>query len=56
MYAQVANRVVAGDPASSTLYKELSAGKMPPAPKYPPLTAEELQAVSDWIAAGAQNN
>lgn len=56
IYSQVAARTVSGDPADSTLYKELSSGKMPPAPKYPPLAVEELRAVSDWIRAGAQNN
>jgi hypothetical protein len=47
---------VPGDPTNSTLYKEVQSGKMPPQPKQPALTAEEQQAIADWITAGATNN
>jgi hypothetical protein len=56
VYAQVALRVVAGNPAGSKIYQETSGGKMPPPQRQPALAPEELQALSDWITAGGQNN
>ncbi|MFL5815803.1 MAG: c-type cytochrome domain-containing protein [Bdellovibrionia bacterium] len=46
--------VVAGKPEDSHLYEVLKSGEMPM--NAPALSAEEIQAVSDWIAQGAQNN
>lgn len=41
--------------ASRELRNEKIPRSMPPAP-YPPLTAEERRAVTEWLALGAQNN
>jgi len=45
--------VTPGDPAHSTLYNEIQSGDMPDGG--PVLTANEVQAIHDWIAAGAPN-
>jgi len=50
--------VVAGDPDKSLLIKALKgqgAAQMPPPGKGKPLTADQIQTVSDWIKAGAKN-
>lgn len=42
-----------GDPAGSFLISRLKSGEMPPEGGGEPLTAETIQVISDWIAAGA---
>ncbi len=47
--------VVAGDPASSVIVKQIS-GATPAMPKNkPPLSADDVKTISDWIKAGAKN-
>lgn len=47
--------VVAGDPASSKLVKLIS-GPNPGMPKNkPPLSANDVKTISDWIQSGAKN-
>jgi mono/diheme cytochrome c family protein len=46
--------VVAGKPDESHLYEVLKTGEMPP--NGTALSAAEIQAVSDWITQGAQDN
>jgi mono/diheme cytochrome c family protein len=46
--------VIAGKPEDSHLYEVLKSGEMPM--NSPALSAAEIQAVSDWITQGAQNN
>jgi hypothetical protein len=43
--------IVAGDPKSSKIYTEVESGDMPDGGS--PLTAVEVQAIGDWILAGA---
>jgi len=43
--------VVAGDPTHSSIYSEVKTGDMPDSG--PVLSANEVQAIFDWIAAGA---
>lgn len=50
-YAQTVKAVTAGKPASSPLYTAVSAGTMPKGGT--PLTTQQIQAISDWITAGA---
>jgi hypothetical protein len=47
--------VSANDPNGSKLYEVILDGEMPEDP-YPPLTAQEMQLIYDWIAQGALNN
>ena len=52
------NRIVAGKPHSSPLYKRLIAtgsGVMPVSPQ-PPLTSNQIQIIYIWILQGANNN
>ncbi len=46
--------VTPGKPENSHLYEVLQNDEMPP--NGPPLSQQEIQAVSDWISSGAQNN
>jgi mono/diheme cytochrome c family protein len=46
--------VVAGNPAASALYQEVSSGRMPK--NFPMLAENEIQAIYDWIADGALND
>lgn len=52
-YADTMKAVVAGDANSSPLYSATSAGRMPTSGK---LSTQEIQAIYDWIQAGALNN
>ncbi len=52
-YSAVRNLVVPGNPASSTLYSVVAGGRMPPNGS---LSQAQMQAISDWIYQGAQNN
>ncbi|HTM21687.1 MAG TPA: c-type cytochrome domain-containing protein, partial [Kofleriaceae bacterium] len=45
--------IVRGDPAASLLYRRLRAGEMPPRKVAVRPTADEIEAVRAWIAAGA---
>lgn len=53
-YSKTLSTVRVGDAARSTLYKIISRGEMPPGRD--DVTAEQLQAIFDWIQAGAPNN
>jgi len=46
--------VTPGKPENSHLYEMVQNGEMPPGG--PALSTTEVQAVSDWITAGAPNN
>ena len=46
-------KVVPNDPAASRLFKRMDDGTMPPPDEKPRPTAEELETVRKWIAAGA---
>lgn len=46
--------VVAEDPDNSLFYTEIESGSMPK--KKPKLSDEQIQAVKEWILAGALNN
>jgi hypothetical protein len=46
--------IVAGSPADSVLVQMVTKGKMPK--RGPKLTPEQVQTISDWVAAGALNN
>jgi mono/diheme cytochrome c family protein len=46
--------VTAGDAGKSSLVDQLLKGKMPK--RGPKLTPDQVQLISDWINAGAQNN
>jgi len=51
----VSNQVfVAGDPANSDIFMQVNAGIMPYGG--PKLSADEIQAIHDWIQEGAQDN
>lgn len=52
-YNSLLTAVVPGQPSRSTLYNEVSTGGMPLSG--PALSAGEVQAISDWITAGAPN-
>lgn len=52
--SSVLQRVVAGNPAGSSLFIRVNNNSMPTTGQ--PLTAAEKQAIADWITAGAQNN
>ena len=52
-YTSILNVVKAGSPSQSALYTEVSSGGMPAAGQ--PLSAGEVQAIADWINAGAPN-
>ena len=53
-YQHTMKGVTAGDPSTSVLYTSVSGGRMPKGG--PTLSAEQVQAISDWITAGASNN
>jgi uncharacterized membrane protein len=53
-YADTLQSVVAGNPNGSIFYTEINSGSMPRGSTK--LTATQIQAVRDWIAAGALNN
>jgi hypothetical protein len=53
-YAATLNSVTAGNPNASKFYTEINNGSMPRGSTK--LTAIQIQAVRDWIAAGALNN
>jgi hypothetical protein len=53
-YANTLKAVVAGNPDSSPLYTALKTGKMPKLGAHP--STVQIQAVGDWIAAGALDN
>jgi mono/diheme cytochrome c family protein len=46
--------VVAGNPAKSILFTVVNTGAMPK--RAAKLPADQIQAISDWIAGGALNN
>jgi Planctomycete cytochrome C len=49
--------VIPGNPSASLLIKRLTGEIQPQMPfGSPPLSAENIQLISDWIAAGAPNN
>ena len=48
-----AAEVTPGNPQASLLYTEVASGKMPPGD---PLSSAEIQSISDWITAGAQDD
>ena len=50
----IAAAVTAGNPSTSKLYTATSGGLMPPGGSQ--LSSTSLQAISDWITAGAANN
>ena len=53
-YAGTMNYVTAGSPNSSALFTETNSGSMPKGGSK--LNAAALQAIKDWITAGAKNN
>lgn len=53
-YTNTMKAVVAGKPKSSPLYTSVSAKRMPRGGGS--LTTQEIQAIYDWITAGAKNN
>ncbi|MEI6385937.1 MAG: hypothetical protein WCQ50_04830 [Spirochaetota bacterium] len=53
-YANTLKAVDAGNPDSSPLYLSLSSGKMPKLGSHP--SAQQIQAVREWIEAGALDN
>jgi hypothetical protein len=53
-YAGTMAIVKAGSPTQSNFYKTIQKGSMPL--QSPKLSDREIQAVSDWITAGAPNN
>jgi hypothetical protein len=52
-YAGARSLTVPGNPAASTLYSVVASGRMPPNGT---LSQTQMQAISDWIYQGAQNN
>jgi hypothetical protein len=48
--------IVPGNPAASTTYQDVANGSMPKGAGSSPLSAAEIKALNDWIAAGAPNN
>ena len=49
--------VVPGNPEASPLVQVISDGSMPPTQAHlPPVEAQELQAIREWIRAGAPAN
>lgn len=53
-YSGTMNYVSAGKPSSSSLYTEVNSGAMPRGSSK--LSSTSIQAIKDWIAAGALNN
>jgi len=53
-YASVINAVVPGFPSESPLYVAVSSGRMPKIG--PKLSNQQIQAIGDWITAGALDN
>lgn len=52
-YAQVISTITPGQPATSVFYTDVQSNKMPP---NNPLTANEVNAIMQWIQGGALNN
>ena len=53
-YSNTMRAVTAGSPSSSRLYTAILSGSMPQSGTHP--SAAQLQVISDWITAGAQND
>ncbi len=53
-YSNTMKAVAAGSPSSSLLYRSISSGSMPQSGTHP--SSAQIQVISDWITAGAQNN